>query len=152
MILPTSQISMTGPRKFGMRDLSRARQPKCNSQFSVHFLIKAANIPHARVTPNLLTVLPHSRCTLHSLYTTYDISALRADRLDRLDIDVHARAYTQESTCAISEYRSFDSPQNCPSRRRPRWNFLSIGGIEPIPPMIPNRYKTNRLLFRSFLR
>lgn len=103
-----------------MRDLLRAKQPNCNSQFSVHFLIKAANIPRARVTPNLLTLLPHWRCTLHSLYITYDTSALRADRLDRLDIDVHARAYTRESTCAISEYRSFDSPQNCPSRRRPR--------------------------------
>lgn len=86
-----------------MRDLSRAgrvRQPKlckCNSQFSVHFLIKAANIPYARVTPNLLTVLPHWRCTLRSLYTTYDTStALRVDRLDRLDIDVHARVHTHK--------------------------------------------------------
>lgn len=115
-----------------MRDLSRASlQPNCNSQFSVHFLIKAANIPHARVTRNLLTLLPRWRCTFRSLYTTYDTwaSACMYARTGWTILTLTCthvqRAYTRESTCAISEYRSFDSPQNCPSRRRPRRNLLS---------------------------
>lgn len=67
----SSEIRYAGP-------VASPGNPIAGSQFSVHFLIKAANIPHARVTPNLLTLLPHSRCTLRSLYTTYDTSALRA--------------------------------------------------------------------------